>query len=118
MCIKTCRNHNQIRFIIDYLRINPFFKERKVFLMKAYIKDSRIIIECVLCAVAMMNIPVYDKDPFYIIHFLGILCTDCNIIKKAESHCPVPFSMVSGRPYSTKDIIYPVRKPHPLWGGD
>src|SRR5215831_3401030 len=68
-------------------------------------EDGRIVLETVLCGVAVMHIPVDDRHALQTVLFLNIASCNRYVIKKAEPHRPVCLGMVTGRPYRTKHMI-------------
>ena len=67
---------------------------------------SWILVEHVLGAVAVMDIPIYYENSFNGVLFLKVSCRDGHIVKKTKSHGPVAFCVVAGRPYRTKAVSH------------
>ena len=74
-------------------------------LMGAEKYDGWIVLETVLCTIAVMHIPINDEHPLQSILFLNIACGDRHIIKKTEAHRPACLGMMSGRPHCTEYMV-------------
>jgi len=61
-------------------------------------QDRRIVVEGMLGAVTVVEIPVHDQDLFQSVLFFRICGGDGDVIENAEAHAAIRFSMVSGRP--------------------
>ena len=65
--------------------------------MQADEQDGRVAFEGVLGAIAVMHIPVDDRDPVHPALTAGIGCAYGHVIKEAKAHGPVALGMVPGR---------------------
>ena len=53
-----------------------------------------------------MDIPVHDQDPLKGEIVNGIMGADGHVIEEAETHGPIPFGMVAGRPDKGKSVFH------------
>ena len=65
--------------------------------MRAEEKDGWVFVENVLCAVAVVNVPINNQYPFGAVFRLRVAGCNGNRVEKAESHAPVPLGMMAGR---------------------
>ena len=63
--------------------------------MDAEVKDGRVIVEGLLCAVSMVDVPVNDGDATEPIAVLEIFGPDGNVVEETKPHGVVPFGMMS-----------------------
>ncbi len=81
--------------------------------MGGKIEHIRVLIEGVLCAVAVMKVPVHDQASLCRMSGHGIHGAEGHVIEKTKSHCAVSFGMMSGgsdygETISYRAIKYPV----------
>jgi hypothetical protein len=65
-------------------------------------QDRVIIVEDLLCAVSMMDIPVDNGKPLNPILALGVPCCDRDVVEQTESHHLRRFSVMTRWSHSTK----------------
>ena len=73
--------------------------------MGAEEEDGRILLETMLRAVAVMNVPVHDEDTRQPMFFLDVTSGDGHIVEQAKAHRPRGFSMMAGWPHRAKDVF-------------
>ena len=72
-------------------------------------KKHRIIgFECVLGAIAVVHIPVDNRDSIDSTFGAQIVCSNRNIVEKAKAHDLVEFGMVPGGSDTTERVVGPV----------
>ena len=58
-------------------------------------EDTRIVIECVLGPVAVVQVPVHDQYPFQSVCSLCVRRGDRHIVEEAETHAAIVFCVVA-----------------------
>jgi len=74
-------------------------------------------VECGLGAVAVVHVPVHDRDATQAAHPLGMARADRHVVEKAETHGAVAERVMARRPHSTERVAYGAIK-HPVDCGD
>jgi hypothetical protein len=74
-------------------------------LVSAEKKNTSIGIEDILCAVAVVHIPVRNQNAFRSMSALGIARCDSNAIEEAETHAARATGVVSGRPHNAEGVL-------------
>ena len=58
-----------------------------------------------LGAVAVVHVPVEDGHPLQAVMLQGIYRAQGDVVKKAETHGPVPLGVMPGRPHGAEGVI-------------
>ena len=74
-------------------------KQRVWMLVDTDKKSMRIGLELVLCAVAVVNVPVQDRDPLDLMVDVEVFRGDGDIIEEAETHGGSVFGVMAGGAY-------------------
>ena len=69
------------------------------------VKDPGVGLEQMLGAVAVVHVPVEDGHPFQAVMLQGIYRAQGDIVKKAETHGPVPLGVMPGRAHGAEGVI-------------
>ena len=70
--------------------------------MKAEVENPGIIFENVLGSVAVVHVPVNNRDPAKTMLCFEMHCRESNIVQQAESHGEIWFRVVSRRAHCTE----------------
>jgi hypothetical protein len=70
--------------------------------MKTDVEHGGIVLKDVLCAVAMVDVPIEDCDLLCSMPLQGVTGSYCGIIEETESHRPVALCMMSRRSNGTE----------------
>jgi hypothetical protein len=74
-------------------------------LMGRNVKNRRVLIECLLGTVSMMDIPVHDQNPLRPVIALEVMGADSCSVKKAKAHRTVPEGMMTGWAHQGKTVL-------------
>ena len=74
-------------------------------LMRATVINGWVIIKRVLGAVAMMHVPIENKNLVQSFYFLRVSGGYCHIVEQAEPHCMVLLGMVPRWAHSAKGVM-------------
>ena len=66
-------------------------------LMGGKIENRRVPVECVLGAIAMMDIPIDYHNPLHAVMELQVMGADGHRVKQAEPHGAIPERVMAGR---------------------
>ena len=75
-------------------------------LMGRYVQHARVIVETVLGAVAVVQVPVHHQNPAQPKAFPQILRPNRNAVEEAKTHGPVAFGMMAGRSHQGKAVVH------------
>ena len=69
------------------------------------IKEIRLVPKDVLRAVSVMDIEIYDRDPFRPMRLGGMEGTDRRGVEQAKAHCTDAFGMMTGRAHRAEGVF-------------
>ena len=73
-------------------------------LVQADVEDGAVFVENVLCAVTVMNVPVYDRDTLEPVDGLKIPGGNRRVIEQAEPHDIITPRVMAGRADGAKGV--------------
>mmetsp|Transcript_33456 Transcript_33456/g.53584 ORF Transcript_33456/g.53584 Transcript_33456/m.53584 type:complete len:211 (-) Transcript_33456:683-1315(-) len=73
--------------------------------MHAEVQHLVIFVKHVLCSIAMMNVPIHDEHFLAETLFTNTIHRNHCVVKQAETHCFMMFTVMSRRPHQRKSII-------------
>jgi hypothetical protein len=75
-------------------------------LMQANVEDRRIPLKDVLCAIAMVDIPVQNGNLPQTVSSLRIARSDRDVVEKTEPHWTISFRVMAGGAYDAEGVYH------------
>lgn len=74
-------------------------------LMETEVEDGGVVVEGMLCTVAMMHVPVEDSDALESGDLAQPLCGNGDIVEEAEAHGVVGFGVMTGGAHGREHVV-------------